>query len=56
MSTLGNCNAYLNMGHAVGVFYEWPDCFYSGANRNVSDKTRYEIGYSVREVENTIDD
>ena len=29
------------MGHVVGMFFDWPDCFYSGgleANWNVSEK------------------
>ena len=41
LSTLGICNAYLNIGHVVGKFYDWPDSFYLGgfgANRNVLGK------------------
>ena len=41
LSTLGIYNAYLNIGHVVGMFYDWPDCFYLGglgAYRNVSEK------------------
>ena len=25
---VGICNAYLNIGHVVGMFYDWPDRFY----------------------------
>ena len=41
LSTLGICNAYFNIGHVVGMFYDWPDCFHSRglrANRIVSGK------------------
>ena len=41
LSSLGICNAYLNIDHIVGMFFDWPDCFYSGGlgdNRNVSGK------------------
>ena len=27
LSTLGICNAYLNMRHVVGKFFDWPDIF-----------------------------
>ena len=25
--TLGNCNAYVNIHHIVGKFFDWPDIF-----------------------------
>ena len=30
LSTLGICNAYLNIGHVVRMFYDCLDCFYLG--------------------------
>ena len=30
LSTLGICNIYLNTCHVVGMFFDWPDCFYLG--------------------------
>ena len=27
LSTLGICNAYLNICHFVGLFFDWPDIF-----------------------------
>ena len=41
----------LNIGHVVGMFYDWPDCFYSGglgANRNVSCKLGMKLAINIR--------
>ena len=47
---VGICNSYLNIGHVVGMFYEWPDCFYLGgigANRNVSGKLGMKLAITL---------
>ena len=46
-STLGFCNAYLNIGHDVGMFDDWPDCFRFGANRNVSGKLGMKLAIGI---------
>ena len=41
LSSLGSCNAYLNIGYVAGMFFDWLDCFYSGglgANQNILGK------------------
>ena len=50
LSTLGICNAYFNIGHIVGMFYNWPDCFYSWglrANWNVSGKLSMKLAIVI---------
>ena len=49
---IGICNAYLNIRHAVGMFFDWPDIFLFGRARSLSErvgKTRYEISYASSE-------
>ena len=53
LSTLGICNAYLNIGHVVGMFFDWPDCFYSvglGANRNVSGTLALKLAITMDDL------
>ena len=54
LSLLGICNAFLNIVHVVGMFFDWPDCFYSGglgANRNVLGKLGMKLAIWSRFIQ-----